>query len=87
MGLYIDENGEHLNEWEEGRLDGREEVLEQLVFSLGDYIRAGTLSLAAAVTMYATAAEWTEDDAADFLCEYWSELMSARWDSLGDMTT
>ncbi|WP_445279504.1 hypothetical protein [Streptomyces sp. DSM 118148] len=78
MSLYVDENGESYSDWEEGRLEGREEVLEQLVFTLGDHVRAGSMTLAAAVSVYATAAETTEDVSADILCEFWAELMVAR---------
>ncbi|MFE6946145.1 hypothetical protein [Streptomyces chartreusis] len=78
MSLYVDENGERYSEWEEGRLEGREEVLEQLVFTLGDHVRAGNMTLPAAVSVYATAAQITEDDAASILCEFWAELLVAR---------
>ncbi|MEV0692165.1 hypothetical protein [Streptomyces sp. NPDC050388] len=65
-------------DWEEGRLEGRTETLDALVYSLGDHVRAGALTLAAAVKIYAQTTEWTEEESADFLCEFWAELMVTR---------
>ncbi|WP_086867236.1 hypothetical protein [Streptomyces viridochromogenes] len=67
MSLYVDENGEELSKWEEGRL----ETLTGLVNSLGDYVSSGVLTLAAAVKVYAQTAELTEAEAGEFLAGVW----------------
>lgn len=78
MGLYLDENGENLGEWEEGRL----ETLTELVNSLGDHVNAGTLSLAAAVSIYAQTAELSEGEAAEFLAGVWiDDMLDREFDS------
>ncbi|MFE0976898.1 hypothetical protein [Streptomyces rochei] len=83
MGTYADE----LSEWDEGWNEGRTEAHDALVNTLGDNVRAGIVTLAAAVTIYSQTVGLPEEVFAAFLCEYWSELMSARWNSLGGMTT
>jgi hypothetical protein len=67
MGLYVDESGENLDDWDLGRL----ETLTELVNALGGYWDAGTLTLAAAVKIYAQTAELTEDESAEFLTSLW----------------
>ncbi|MBA2813049.1 hypothetical protein E0500_038495 [Streptomyces sp. KM273126] len=74
MGLYVDENGEELSDWEEGQL----ETLTELVNALGDYWNAGVLTLAAAVKVYAQTAELTEDASAEFLTGIWVDHMLDR---------
>ncbi|MFD5338833.1 hypothetical protein [Streptomyces hawaiiensis] len=67
MGLYADENGSELSDWQEGHV----ETLTELVNALGDYWNAGVLTLAAAVKVYAQTAYLTEDEAAEFLIGLW----------------
>lgn len=74
MGLYVDENGEELGEWEEGQL----ETLTELVNALGDHWNTGTLSLSAAVKIYAQTAALTEDESAEFLTGLWVNDMLSR---------
>ncbi|MFE0960575.1 hypothetical protein ACG2OD_32660 [Streptomyces sp. PDY-4] len=64
---YVDENGEHLSDREVGEL----ETLTELVNALGDYWNNGTLTLAAAVKVYAQTAALTEGEAAEFLIGLW----------------
>ncbi|MFE9607544.1 hypothetical protein [Streptomyces sp. NPDC006012] len=71
MSLYVDENGEELSEWEEGRL----ETLTELVNSLGDYVPSGVLTMSAAVKVYAQTAELTEAQAGEFLAGVWIDHM------------
>ncbi|MER7573607.1 hypothetical protein [Streptomyces sp. NPDC126514] len=73
-GLYADENGKELSEWEEGRL----ETLTGLVNSLGDYVSSGVLTLSAAVKVYAQTAELTETEAGAFLAGVWIDHMLAE---------
>lgn len=74
MGLYVDENGEELSGWEEGRL----ETLTELVNALGDYWEAGVLTLSAAVKIYAQTACLSEDESAEFLTGLWVDDMLSR---------
>jgi hypothetical protein len=62
---------EELDEWDRGRL----ETLTELVNALGDNVNAGTLTLAAAVKVYAQTAELTEAEAAEFLTAVWTDHM------------
>ncbi|MDT0611987.1 hypothetical protein [Streptomyces lancefieldiae] len=71
MGLYVDENGEELSDWEEGQL----ETLTELVNTLGDHWSAGTLTLGAAVKIYAQTACLSEDESAEFLTGIWANHM------------
>ncbi|MGW1608897.1 hypothetical protein ACWCQZ_05710 [Streptomyces sp. NPDC002285] len=76
MGLYGDESGAELSDWEEGRL----ETLTGLVNSLGDYVSSGVLTLAGAVKVYAQTAELTEAEAGKFLAEVWIDHMLAEFE-------
>jgi hypothetical protein len=67
MALYVDENGDELS----GRQEGELETLTELVNALGDYWNNGTLTLVAAVKVYAQVAALSEAESAEFLIGLW----------------
>ncbi|MEU2267160.1 hypothetical protein ABZ568_12215 [Streptomyces olindensis] len=80
MEMYVDENGEELSGWESGQL----ETLTELVNCLGDHWNAGTLTLSAAVKIYAQTACLTEGESAEFLTALWVDHALEEMWFLGD---